>query len=159
MAYRLIYISVCLIFTACSQPQPPEFKKFSKLEVRKITFDSIYFSGIADLYNPNGFGGKVEDIHMDVTIEDKPACTIMNRSTVTVGSKEIVKVPVYFSIPMSNLIKLSGGILGGMLNNFGNKELDIGFDGVIYVRLAGIKIKVPVKEKTKVNIDKGIKIK
>ena len=135
---NILYFTLLIILiSSCSVNKQPTFIKVDKVKVASFSGDTIRLKAEAFFTNPNDVGGKISTDEIKV---------IVNGAEVAQVSSEEFKVPARknFTIPLVVVIPArkvfennKNGILGGLLNSFLKKSIQVQFKGDIkykYVR-------------------------
>ena len=134
------------MISSCSVNKQPTFIKVDKVKVASFSGDTIRLKAEAFFTNPNDVGGKISTDEIKV---------IVNGAEVAQVSSEEFKVPVRknFTIPLVVVIPArkvfennKNGILGGLLNSFLKKSIQVQFKGDIKYKVFGYSNVYPVDE-------------
>ena len=142
----LYFILLIILISSCSVNKQPTFIKVDKVKVASFSGDTIRLKAEAFFTNPNDVGGKISTDEIKV---------IVNGAEVAQVSSEEFKVPARknFTIPLVVVIPArkvfennKNGILGGLLNSFLKKSIQIQFKGDIKYKVFGYSNVYPVDE-------------
>lgn len=134
------------MISSCSVNKQPTFIKVDKVKVASFSGDTIRLKAEAFFTNPNDVGGKISTDEIKV---------IVNGAEVAQVSSEEFKVPARknFTIPLVVVIPArkvfennKNGILGGLLNSFLKKSIQVQFKGDIKYKVFGYSNVYPVDE-------------
>lgn len=134
------------MISSCSVNKQPTFIKVDKVKVTSFSGDTIRLKAEAFFTNPNDVGGKISTDEIKV---------IVNGAEVAQVSSEEFKVPARknFTIPLVVVIPArkvfennKNGILGGLLNSFLKKSIQVQFKGDIKYKVFGYSNVYPVDE-------------
>lgn len=142
----LYFILLIILISSCSVNKQPTFIKVDKVKVTSFSGDTIRLKAEAFFTNPNDVGGKISTDEIKV---------IVNGAEVAQVSSEEFKVPARknFTIPLVVVIPArkvfennKNGILGGLLNSFLKKSIQVQFKGDIKYKVFGYSNVYPVDE-------------
>ncbi|WP_297805164.1 LEA type 2 family protein [uncultured Polaribacter sp.] len=142
----LYFILLIILISSCSVNKQPTFIKVDKVKVASFSGDTIRLKAEAFFTNPNDVGGKISTDEIKV---------IVNGAEVAQVSSEEFKVPARknFTIPLVVVIPArkvfennKNGILGGLLNSFLKKSIQVQFKGDIKYKVFGYSNVYPVDE-------------
>ena len=142
----LYFILLIILISSCSVNKQPTFIKVDKVIVASFSGDTIRLKAEAFFTNPNDVGGKISTDEIKV---------IVNGAEVAQVSSEEFKVPARknFTIPLVVVIPArkvfennKNGILGGLLNSFLKKSIQVQFKGDIKYKVFGYSNVYPVDE-------------
>ena len=134
------------MISSCSVNKQPTFIKVDKVKVASFSGDTIRLKAEAFFTNPNDVGGKISTDEIKV---------IVNGAEVAQVSSEEFKVPARknFTIPLVVVIPArkvfennKNGILGGLLNSFLKKSIQVQFKGDLKYKVFGYSNVYPVDE-------------
>ncbi len=144
---NILYFTLLIILiSSCSVNKQPTFIKVDKVKVASFSGDTIRLKAEAFFTNPNDVGGKISTDEIKV---------IVNGAEVAQVSSEEFKVPARknFTIPLVVVIPArkvfennKNGILGGLLNSFLKKSIQVQFKGDIKYKVFGYSNVYPVDE-------------
>lgn len=142
----LYFILLIILISSCSVNKQPTFIKVDKVKVTSFSGDTIRLKAEAFFTNPNDVGGKISTDEIKV---------IVNGAEVAQVSSEEFKVPARknFTIPLVVVIPArkvfennKNGILGGLLNSFLKKSIQVQFKGDIKYKVFGYSNVYPVDQ-------------
>ncbi len=142
----LYFILLIILISSCSVNKQPTFIKVDKVKVASFSGDTIRLKAEAFFTNPNDVGGKISTDEIKV---------IVNGAEVAQVSSEEFKVPARknFTIPLVVVIPArkvfennKNGILGGLLNSFLKKSIQVQFKGDIKYKVFGYSNVYPVDQ-------------
>ena len=142
----LYFILLIILISSCSVNKQPTFIKVDKVKVASFSGDTIRLKAEAFFTNPNDVGGKISTDEIKV---------IVNGAEVAQVSSEEFKVPARknFTIPLVVVIPArkvfennKNGILGGLLNSFLKKSIQVQFKGDLKYKVFGYSNVYPVDE-------------
>lgn len=144
---NILYFTLLIILiSSCSVNKQPTFIKVDKVKVTSFSGDTIRLKAEAFFTNPNDVGGKISTDEIKV---------IVNGAEVAQVSSEEFKVPARknFTIPLVVVIPArkvfennKNGILGGLLNSFLKKSIQVQFKGDIKYKVFGYSNVYPVDQ-------------
>ena len=149
---KLLLLSLFLLINlvAAAAVQDPEFIKMKDWKIEKVALGKLVLTCKAVFYNPNKANAKLEDLQFNVAFGETRVGKITQ-----VDGKVKIKKQAAFEIPLKLDIEPESNAwsyLNGIWNTLTLHDFTIHVEGFIKVKVLGIPIKIPVKEKEVLNL-------
>ena len=150
----ILFISI--LISACSKPQAPDFKKVNNVRVTGQT-GMIYTIAADAIYeNPNGIGGQLTGMEMDVYVDDVRVTHISQTKDAVIHPETEFTVPIVCEVDSEKLLKENQGFLKGALNKLLKNSLEIRYEGHLKTKFLDVEFKVPVSYSEDVSLGLNI---
>lgn len=133
-------------FTACRQPEIPEYQALENFSLGKIGMNETVVSADLKYYNPNNYELQFRRADLAIAINNKPVGNTVLDTLIRIPKKDTFYVPVQMKVNMKQLL---GNAFSLLLNN----ELDIKVNGTIRMGRSGFFMNLPVNYEGKQKID------
>lgn len=149
---KFLFLNLFLIvfISASAAVQDPEFIKIKDWKIEKVALGKLVLTCKAVFYNPNNAKAKLDDMQFNVAIgETKVGKITQVDGKVKIKKQQAFEIPLKLDIdPESN----AWNFLNGVWNTLTFKDFTIHIEGFLKVKVIGIPIKIPVKEKEVLNL-------
>ena len=154
MKHRIIYLFLSFSLMACSGPKEPVCERVEN--IRPVKKGKLEYTLSADIVmsNPNSIGAKLMKTDLDIYVNDVKIGKANQRIFTEVGANEEFKIPVKCTFGLKDILKDQNNSLGGLLNAFAEKKVDLRYEGSVTLKLAGIEFDVPVDYEQEVSLKK-----
>lgn len=133
-------------FTACRQPEIPEYQALENFSLGKIGMNETVVSADLKYYNPNNYELQFRRADLAIAVNNKPVGNTVLDTLIRIPKKDTFYVPVQMKVNMKQLL---GNAFSLLLNN----ELDIKVNGTIRMGRSGFFMNLPVNYEGKQKID------
>lgn len=149
---KFLFLNVCLFFilNASAVVQDPQFVKMKDWKIEKVGFGKLELTCKAVFFNPNKAKAKLDDLQFNVAIGETRVGKITQvDGKVKIKKQQAFEIPLKLDIePESNAWEFVNGIW----NTLTLHDFTIQIEGFLKVKVVGIPIKIPVKEKEVLNL-------
>ena len=153
MKKALYFLSICIVCFSCSINKEPVFIKIDNLEVISYATDTIKLRAIAFFENPNDVGGKITTENLKILVNDTEVAQIFSEEF-KVPAKREFSIPLLANIPTKNLLNSDkNGLLGGLINSFLTKKVNVRIQGDLQYSYFGLKKDFLVDKTQEININ------
>jgi hypothetical protein len=137
MKNAVYFFLLFLVMSSCSITKKPIFIKVDQVEVVTATSDTVRLKAAAFFENPNSIGGTISSDKIEVFVNGEAIATVVV-SPFKVPAKEEFFVPLTAVIPTKRIFENNkNGILGGLLNSFLKKSIQVQFKGNLKYKVLG----------------------
>jgi len=141
----LVFLQL-VVYSSCTQYQPPELKKIEDLKLKMRGGDQIELFGKLIFYNPNKAKFKLKSYHLDVYLEDKKITELKDNTKMVIYPEQDFSMN---AVANFSLKELEGDIFSSALGLLSSR-LQLRFEGNIKIARNGININIPVSHREKV---------
>ena len=146
MKNHLYFILLFLVFTSCSVSEKPIFIKVDNVKVSSFTGDTIRLKANAFFTNPNDVGGKIATDEIKVIVNGVEVAQVSSDEFEVPARKEFT-IPLKVAIPAKKVFDNNkNGVLGGLLNSFLKKSIEVQFKGDLKYKFFGFSSEYPIDE-------------
>ncbi|WP_158841859.1 LEA type 2 family protein [Polaribacter sp. L3A8] len=146
MKNHLYFILLFLVFTSCSVREKPVFIKVDNVAVTSFTGDTIRLKANAFFTNPNDVGGKIATDEIKVIVNGVEVAQVSSDEFEVPARKEFT-IPLTVVIPAKKVFgNNKNGVLGGLLNSFLKKSIEVQFKGDLKYKVFGFSSEYPIDE-------------
>ena len=131
------------MLSSCLTYKEVEFNGIEQFKVEDFNKEKVTVSFKANIYNPNNYNIKVKSDNVDVLLSDKIIGTAKIKNKVTLKKES---TGLYEIVIDSDLKKIAGGSLFGLVDVLTGKSLTLRFRGNIKVRARGVGKKIAFDE-------------
>lgn len=126
--------------------------KVDQVEIVSATSDSLRLKAAAFFKNPNTIGGTISSDEILVFMNGEPIGTV-SVAPFKVPAKEKFLVPLSAVIPTKRILENNtNGILGGLINSFLKKSIQVQFKGNLKYKFFGFSTTFPVDKITEIKL-------
>jgi len=138
-----LFVLPLLIYSSCSKPTNPEFKKMENVLIESINKGEVVIAADAVCHNPNKIGVLLQTMDMKVFVQDTEGAHVVQDVEAEMPPQADFSIPMKIKVPLNKIIKDKGllGLAGTLL---GKQEATLHFKGHAKVKAGGIPIKVPI---------------
>lgn len=141
---RIALISVIGLFlSSCFTYKDVEFNGIEKFKVDEFNKEKVTVSFKANIYNPNNYNIKVKSDQVDVLLSDKVIGQAKIKDKVVLKKET---TDLYDVVIESDLKKIAGGSIFGLIDVLSGQSLTLRFRGNIKVRARGLGKKIAFDE-------------
>ena len=138
---------LCLwIFSACRQPQIPEYQAFENFRLSKIAMNETAVSADLKYFNPNEYDLQFRRADLDISLNNKFVGKTILDTLIRIPKRDTFYVPVQMKV---NLKQLFSNAFSLLLNN----EMEVKVNGTIRIGRSGFFMNMPVNYTGKQEID------
>jgi len=138
--------ALLIFFTACRQPEAPEYRGFEQARVSLGGGSGTVLSAKLKFFNPNPFGLQLRHATVDVYLNDKHAGHSVIDSTIVIPRKDSFYLPVSMAVDVRSLFS-------NALQFLLKKEVKFRVEGKASLRKNGFPFTVPLNYEGSQNID------
>lgn len=138
---RRFLIVLLIIGTAlgCSVNKEPIFIKVDNVKLVSISADTIRIKAEAFFENPNDVGGKISTDELKIYTNNIEVAQIFS-DEFKVPARKTFQIPLQAKIPTKKLLNTNkNGVLGGLINSFITKKINIRIKGNLEYVVFGFK--------------------
>lgn len=136
------YIYLFFLFfliLSCTTNKPPVFLKVDAIKVVQVKSDTIRLKAKAFFTNPNDVGGKISTDEIKVFINGAEVAQVSSDEFKVPARKEFT-IPLKVVIPTRKIYENNkNGILGGLINSFLKRSVEVKFTGTLQYKFWGFK--------------------
>ncbi len=144
MKFSSFLLLFCLLFSACSSPDYPEFREMKNVKFKSFSFTdggSVTLKADAIFFNPNAIGANVTEVDLDMYLDGKKVTHIRQDVSAKMKSNSEFTLPLDFSVPLKEVYKDLKPALGNLLKK---RKLGYRMEGTLKVGLGSVEFAVPV---------------
>lgn len=145
LTLALLIVSIGIFLKIKFNSKIPELKSISQVELVQLDGTKADFVALANFYNPNNFNGQVLNSEVKVISNGFEIANISQSDHVYIGSLSDFKVPLKFSLKLSEL-GMSHGLSGFIEKALSDKrKISVHFSGYTRVKNNGVVFKIPIE--------------
>ncbi|WP_157601120.1 MULTISPECIES: hypothetical protein [Persicobacter] len=145
-----LWVVLILFISACSTPQPPEFKGIHDIVFSPTSNNMVKVQAQARLFNPNKNKLVLNSVDLQMHLDQEPVAELVKDYDLPIPPEGEFDIPIELEVPMK---MVQDKIFKGALLNFmGGKPIQAQFTGDIKVKASGIPVKVPVNIKKEIDL-------
>ena len=152
MKYLSVFGTLLLLFASCSAPKAPDFKRVKNARVVKTSGKIYTITADAVYNNPNGIGGNLVAMEMDITVDDVLITHLSQTKSAVIQPETDFEVPITFDADITKLMGENKGFLKGMLDKLLKDKIDVNYKGHLEVQFLNKRFKVPVNYTEEVSV-------
>lgn len=144
MKFSSFLLILCILFSACSSPEYPEFREMKNVKFKSFSLNngaSVTLKADAIFFNPNAIGANVTEVDLDMYVEDKKVTNIRQDVSAKMKANSEFTLPLDFNVPLKEVYKDLKPSLGNLLKK---RKINYRMDGTLKVGLGNIEISIPV---------------
>jgi len=139
MKKTFYFLILFLLIYSCSVNKQPVFIKVDDLKVTRFAADTIHLKANAFFENPNDVGGKIATDDLLILVNDIEVAQVFSEDF-KVPARNQFTVPLTAKVPTKKLLDTNkNGILGGLINSFISKKVNIRIKGKLEYVVFGFK--------------------
>lgn len=144
MKNSLYFTVLIFIISSCAVHKQPIFIKIDTLKISSFSRDTIRLKATAFFENPNNIGGKISTDEIKVIVNGTEVAQVFSEEFKVPAKKEF-SIPLTVIIPANKVFKNNkNGILGGLLNSFLKKSIEVQFKGDLKYKVFGFSSTYPL---------------
>lgn len=151
---RRFLIVLLIIGTAlsCAVNKEPIFIKVDNVKLVSISADTIRIKAEAFFENPNDVGGEISTDELKIYTNNIEVAQIFS-DEFKVPARKAFQIPLQAKIPTKKLLNTNkNGVLGGLINSFITKKINIRIKGNLEYVVFGFKREFLVDESKELDI-------
>jgi len=141
----IVLISCALLIWGCKKPVEPTFKKLTNVKFGSLMVNkgvNLKISADALLNNPNAVGVTISKMDFDVFVDGIKVSDMTQNVSKKMPANSDFTLPLNFNVPLA---KVFAGFRPTIADLMKKRTVKIKMLGDIYVKPAGVEIKLPVE--------------
>ena len=127
-------IGVIVIFlsllSGCKFDEPVVFNQIDEVKIDSIKDGIVNLSAKAIFTNPNEIEGKLNEVNIVVSLDDKVLATISQTEQLKIEKKSSFEIPIQIQFALEDV---QDGLLKNLMNILSGNKIKLHFDGEIKV--------------------------
>lgn len=139
MKKAFYFLSFLILFFNCSVKKQPIFIKVDDVKIIRFAADTIKLQANAFFENPNDVGGKIATDDIAIFVNDIEIAQVFS-DEFKVPAKDKFTIPLTANVPTKKLLNSDkNGVLGGLINSFITKKVNVRIKGNLEYVVFGFK--------------------
>jgi hypothetical protein len=153
MKNALFLVGLILFICSCSVKKLPIFLKVDDIKILSFSSDTIRLQANAYFQNPNDVGGKIFTDNILIFVNNVEVAQVVS-DEFKVPAKNDFLIPLIAKIATKSILSSDkNGILGGLINSFLTKKLNIRIKGKLDYVVFGFKKEFLVDKTQEIKIN------
>lgn len=153
MKNALFLVGLILFICSCSVKKLPIFLKVDDIKILSFSSDTIRLQANAYFQNPNDVGGKIFTDNILIFVNNVEVAQVVS-DEFKVPAKNDFLIPLTAKIATKSILSSDkNGILGGLINSFLTKKLNIRIKGKLDYVVFGFKKEFLVDKTQEIKIN------
>ena len=150
---KIFYLTpVFLLIINCTVTKKPVFIKVDHIKIISANMRKVTLSAAIFFKNPNDIGGELATDSIHVWVNGTKMAKVISKPFRVPVQKEF-SMPMIVEIPTEKFLKNNkNGLLGGLLNSFANRTVQIQFKGNLYYKVLGFSKVYSIDKTEKIKI-------
>lgn len=128
-----------LLIYSCSVKKQPIFIKVDDIKIISFAADTIHLKANAFFENPNDVGGKIATDDLSILVNNIEVAQVFSEDF-KVPARDRFTIPLTAKVPTKKLLDTNkNGVLGGLINSFISKKVNIRIKGKLEYVVFGFK--------------------
>lgn len=139
MKKAFYFLSLLILFFSCSVKKQPIFIKVDDVKFISFASDTIQLQANAFFENPNDVGGKISTDDIVILVNNIEVAQVFS-DEFKVPAKDKFTIPLTAKISTKKLLNSDkNGVLGGLINSFISKKVNVRIKGNLEYVVFGFK--------------------
>lgn len=139
MKKAFYFLSLLILFFSCSVKKQPIFIKVDDVKIISFASDTIQLQANAFFENPNDVGGKISTDDIVILVNNIEVAQVFS-DEFKVPAKDKFTIPLTAKISTKKLLNSDkNGVLGGLINSFISKKVNVRIKGNLEYVVFGFK--------------------
>ncbi len=139
MKKAFYFLSLLILFLSCSVKKQPVFIKVDDVKIISFAADTIQLQANAFFENPNDVGGKISTDDIVILVNNIEVAQVFS-DEFKVPAKDKFTIPLTAKISTKKLLNSDkNGVLGGLINSFISKKVNVRIKGNLEYVVFGFK--------------------
>lgn len=153
MKKTVYFLGLFLLICSCSVKKPPVFVKVDDVGVLSFSSDTIRLQANAYFKNPNDVGGKISTDDLLIFVNNIEVAQVFSEEY-NVPARKDFSIPLTANISTKKILNTDkNGVLGGLINSFLTKKVDIRIKGKLDYVVFGFKKEFLVDKTEEIKIN------
>jgi hypothetical protein len=153
MKNALFLVGLILFICSCSVKKLPIFLKVDDIKILSFSSDTIRLQANAYFQNPNDVGGKIFTDNILIFVNNVEVAQVVS-DEFKVPAKNDFLIPLIAKIATKSILSSDkNGILGGLINSFLTKKLNVRIKGKLDYVVFGFKKEFLVDKTQEIKIN------
>jgi len=152
--YFISFIVFLFLLSGCSKPKKPNFQKVKSVEAIQIDKNKITVEAVLLFTNPNGIGGYVQQIAVDVKANNLDVGKVLTTKGIKIPAKNEFEVPFKVDLPYDDLRKSEKGLINQVIASLFLKKVLVEYEGIVTFEFLGSNLDVPFSHQEEVKLFK-----
>ncbi|APZ47842.1 hypothetical protein BW723_16765 [Polaribacter reichenbachii] len=139
MKKAFYFLSFLILFFNCSVKKQPIFIKVDDVKIVSFAADTLKLRANAFFENPNDVGGKIATDDIAIFVNEIEIAQVFS-DEFKVPAKDKFTIPLTANVPTKKLLNSDkNGVLGGLINSFITKKVNVRIKGNLEYVVFGFK--------------------
>ncbi|WP_405568058.1 LEA type 2 family protein [Polaribacter sp. Asnod6-C07] len=139
MKKAFYFLALFLFFYSCSVKKQPIFIKIDDVKIVSFAADTLKLRANAFFENPNDVGGKISTDDIAIFVNDIEIAQVFS-DEFKVPARDKFTIPLTANVPTKKLLNSDkNGVLGGLINSFITKKVNVRIKGNLEYVVFGFK--------------------